>query len=393
MNNVLVIGAGASGMLAALTAAENAENRVTLIERQARAGRKLAATGNGRCNLSNMNASPEHYHGEDVSFMNPAMEAFTAESTLEYFKSLGLISSIQYGGRVYPLSDSANSVVDVLRFALEKAGVNLITGQQIRSTIKKGEGFAAFSDESEYRADKLIIACGGLAGGKLGGVKDGYDFLRSFGHSCTRLYPALVPVSTEGDFTRSLKGVRAEAEIKLNGRVSRGELQFTENGVSGPAVFDVSRTAVLDGGTMEIDFLAGDILPMLKKRRAEMPKLESQSLLTGMLHNRLGLVIVKRCRIKPSAPLESLSTAELEKVAHCCSCFTLTVKGTSGFDSAQITVGGIKTSEFSPETLESRLVKGLYACGEVLDIDGDCGGFNLQWAWASGRLAGQLKHD
>ena len=380
-------------MLAALTAAESADNEVTLIERQARVGRKLAATGNGRCNLTNMNASPARYHGEDVNFMRPAMEAFTPKSTLDYFESLGLISSIQYGGRVYPLSDSANSVVDVLRFALERAGVNLVTGQQIKKAVKKGGGFSAFSDESEYRAEKLIIACGGLAGGKLGGVKDGYDFLRSFGHSCTKLYPALVPVSAEEDCTRSLKGIRAEAEIKLNGCVSRGEIQFTDGGISGPATFDVSRIAAIDGGTMEIDFLTGDILPMLYRRRAALPQLEAQNLLTGMLHNRLGLVVVKRCGIKPSDSIGSLTDAELEKVAHCCRHFTLTVKGTGGFDNAQITVGGIRTSEFNPETLESRLVEGLYACGEVLDIDGDCGGFNLQWAWASGRLAGQLKHD
>lgn len=380
-------------MLAALTAAESADNEVTLIERQARVGRKLAATGNGRCNLTNMNASPARYHGEDVNFMRPAMEAFTPKSTLDYFESLGLISSIQYGGRVYPLSDSANSVVDVLRFALERAGVNLVTGQQIKKAVKKGGGFSAFSDESEYRAEKLIIACGGLAGGKLGGVKDGYDFLRSFGHSCTKLYPALVPVSAEEDCTRSLKGIRAEAEIKLNGCVSRGEIQFTDGGISGPATFDVSRIAAIDGGTMEIDFLTGDILPVLYRRRAALPQLEAQNLLTGMLHNRLGLVIVKRCGIKPSDSIGSLTDAELEKVARCCRHFTLTVKGTGGFDNAQITVGGIRTSEFNPETLESRIVNGLYACGEVLDIDGDCGGFNLQWAWASGRLAGQLKHD
>ncbi len=389
--NVLIIGGGASGMLAALSASEDKSNTVTLLERQGRVGRKLAATGNGRCNITNTGTPEGHYHGEDPAFPLAILCQF---DELKFFSSLGLLCTEQYGGRVYPHSDSANSVVDVLRFALDASGVNVITSAQVISARKKADQFAVTTDSNTYYADSLIIACGGRAGGKLGGTKDGYELLQSFGHSCTKLHCALVPVTTEGDYTRSLKGIRCEASLSLGNCRSAGELQFVENGISGPAAFDISRTAAFSfGEPVSIDLLPenADILPVLQSRRSSMPELEAGSLLTGILHNRLGLVIVKYCGIRPSAPLSSLSENDLENIAYACRHFTLTVKGVGDFDNAQITVGGIRTCEFQADTLQSRLVPGLYACGEVLDVDADCGGYNLRWAWASGYLAGKLK--
>lgn len=390
MNKVLVIGAGASGMMAALTAAEDKNNRVVLVERQARVGRKLAATGNGRCNITNSNASLEHYHGENPEFVCYALEHFGSRKTMDYFNNLGLVLSEQHGGRVYPLSDSANSVIDVLRFAVESAGIELNTGVQIRRMGKKSGKLYAFTDSGVYEADRVIIACGGKAGAKLGGVGDGYELLSQMGHSITKLYPALVPVTTENELVRSLKGIRTEAELTLGNSRSRGELQFTDNGISGPAAFDISRKASVEGGSVKIDFLTGDVMPMLLRRRENNPELESQYLFTGILHSRLGLALVKYSGIRPSEKIRNLRDDELRRAAESCSDFRLKIKGTGSFDNAQITVGGARTDEFNPKTLESRLVPGLYACGEVLDIDGDCGGFNLQWAWSSGRLAGRL---
>ena len=392
--NITVIGGGASGMLAALTASENPENRVILLERQSRAGRKLSASGNGRCNITNTNPFSGRYHGEDPSFSSFALAAFPPSDSLKYFESLGLVCCEQYGGRVYPFSDSSNSVVDALRFALDASGVELCCGEAAKSiAFSKDKGFHIFTDNRVFPADRVIVACGGRAGGKLGGVSDGYELLKSLGHSCTKLYPALVPLVTEGDFTRSLKGVRAQVSLRLGSLSSSGELQFTENGISGPAVFDISRKASVEGGTVEINLLPGleSIYPLLLKRRSSCPSLEAGSLLTGILHNRLSLVMVKHCGIRPSQPIGSLSDGQLREVAESCCRLTLRVKGTGSFDNAQITAGGIRTSEFKRETLESLLVPGLYACGEVLDVDADCGGFNLRWAWASGRLAGMLK--
>ena len=401
MKTVIVIGGGASGLMAALTAAKDEQARVLLLERQQRLGRKLLATGNGRCNLTNTGASLGHYHGEDAAFARGALARFTPEDTLAFFASLGLLTEEEYGGRVYPLSNSANSVLDVLRFAVTRAGVELHTACRVAAVRRERGGFAVECENERFFADALIVACGGAAGGKLGGVTDGYEILKSLGHGRTKLYPALTPLLTAPEYPRALKGVRADAAVELRrGREtlarSAGEVQFTDTGVSGPAVFDVSRAASLCGGGAEIvfDFFRGrsdeELLAMLRARREAMPALEAGELLCGMLHNRLGRMCVKYASLSGAAPLSTLSDADLARVLAGCRAFALELRGTAGFDAAQVTAGGVSTAQFDPDTLQSRLVPGLFACGEVLDIDGDCGGYNLQWAWASGALAGRL---
>lgn len=400
MKTVTVIGGGASGLIAAITAAEDPENRVVLLERQERVGRKLLATGNGRCNLTNTSASPSSYHGNIPSFAGPALSAFSPEAALEWFRSIGLVCSVQYGGRVYPLSDSASSVLDVLRFSLAASGAELLTGEAVESLARSRSGrFTVFTPQRVIEADAVIAACGGRAGGKLGGTGSGYDLLKSLGHHCTPIYPALVPISTDSEHPRSLKGVRVEAGIRLHkdGKLlaeSSGELQFTENGISGPAAFDVSRSAAIHGGDLSIDFLQDcspeELILLLQRRRKMSPELEVGNVFAGILHSRLGLAVVKSCFVRPSSPISELSDGNILDLAGAAKDFHLRVKGVGGFENAQVTVGGIRCDEFDASTLQSRLVPGLYACGELLDIDGDCGGFNLQWAWSSGRLAGRL---
>ena len=401
MQTVIIIGAGASGMMAALTAAEMPGLRVVLLERQQRAGRKLLATGNGRCNLTNTGATIENYHGAERDFAAPALAAFPPAAALDFFHGLGLVTVEEYGGRVYPLSDSANSVVDVLRFALDAKGVELKAASPAREIRREKQGFTVVTDTETLRADKLIVACGGAAGEKLGGVMDGYELLKALGHKRTTLYPSLVQLLTAPDYPRALKGVRADCALKLyaGGEAlaeSAGELQFTETGVSGPAVFDLSR-AVSTGGkglVLAADFLReygeAAVLELLKARRANLPALPTGDMLTGIVHNRLGRMLVKYAGLDANASLRTLHDNALRRLAAACKDFRLDVRGTEGFDKAQVTAGGVKTSGFNPETLESWFVPGLFACGEVLDIDGDCGGYNLQWAWASGRLAGRL---
>ena len=403
MKTVIVIGGGASGLVAALSAAADKQNRVLLFERQQRLGRKLLATGNGRCNLTNTAASPAHYHGEDPAFVTEALARFTPGDTLAFFRSLGLLTVEEYGGRVYPLSDSANSVLDVLRFAVERAGVEVHAPCCVTEVNRAGRsGFSVLCEKERFSCDALIVACGGAAGGKLGGVKDGYELLGSLGHRRTKLYPALVQLVTATDYPRALKGVRADAAVTLRRgdeilARSAGEVQFTDNGVSGPAVFDVSRAAACGGEGVEIvfDFFrgrdSGELMEMLRARRAALPNAEVGDLLTGMLHNRLGKMLVKAAGFHGDVPLYALSERGLSAVLDVCRGFTLPVRGTAGFDSAQVTAGGISTAQFDRRTMQSRLVPGLYACGEVLDIDGDCGGFNLQWAWSSGVAAGRLE--
>jgi predicted Rossmann fold flavoprotein len=389
-------------MAAALTAARLG-HEVTLYERQARVGRKLMATGNGRCNLTNTGAGPSNYHGEAPDFVCPALEAFPSEAALDFFRGLGLLAREEWGGRVYPLSNSANSVVDVLRQGLDAAGVELIAGDRVRELKRGGSGYSVTTESGDKRSfDAVVVACGGLAGEKLGGGRDGYELLKALGHSRTALRPALVQITTEPAYPRSLKGIKADCALRVLSRggllaSSCGELLFTETGVSGPAAFDVSR-AVSEAGDakmeLEIDFLRdytpAEVLAHLQNRAKTAPELPASELLTGSVHNRLGRMLIKYADIEAAAPLSALSERELRTVAGACKRFKLPVRGTEGFANAQVTAGGIRTSEFDPHTLESRLCPRLFACGEVLDIDGDCGGYNLQWAWASGVLAGHL---
>ena len=399
---VMILGGGASGMMAALRAAENPHNAVTILERQARVGRKLLATGNGRCNLSNIHADVSRYHGQDAAFCSYALRQFGCERALSFFRSLGLLTVTEPDGKVYPLSDSANSVVDVLRFALEAKGVAVECGCEVTEVRRKARGYSILTaDGRSFFADKLIVACGGCAGSALGGTKDGYRILTSLGHHMTDLTPSLVQVKTEPDFVRALKGVRADASVmlKINGakvQSEQGEIQFTEYGLSGPAIFALSgQIAAQDGEKiLLLDFVKDaekeELLTILRQKRTSFPNLCAQELLTGILHPRLGRSVVKQAAIPAEKPISALTDAELCAVCEKVKCLAVRVLGTMGFDHAQVTAGGIYCSEFSPKTLESRLNPNLFAAGEVLDIDGDCGGFNLQWAWASGYLAGSL---
>ena len=399
---VLIIGAGASGMAAALTAAENPANQVTLLERQARVGRKLAATGNGRCNLTNLNTNLSMYHGEHPGFAAPALSAFDVQDTLAWFRGLGLLTVSEESGKVYPFSDQAGSVVDVLRLAIEQSDIRLETSCDVISVCYRDDAFFVQSTERLYVADRVIIACGGKAGGKLGGVNAGYAFLKSFGHTCTSLHPALVQLKTDPTWVRSLKGVRAEAAIRLTKGAeliqdNRGEVQFTEFGLSGPAIFELSRAAAVNEGglTAELDLMPlldeDALTELLAQKAARFPAIPLDNYLTGLVQNRLGRTVLRACALPLEVPSSVLKKRDFRTIAHTLKTFTLPVIGTMGLEYAQVTAGGIRTDEFDPNTMESRLQPGLYACGEVLDIDGDCGGLNLQWAWSSGRLAGQLR--
>ena len=399
MTDVIIIGGGASGMMAALTAAENGRS-VLLLERQSRVGRKLLATGNGRCNLTNYNTSPARYHGEDGGFCAYALRAFDVDSTLQYFASLGLLTVNEDSGRVYPMSNMAGSVLDVLRYGLEHPRIEVRTGQVVTAVKRTAEVFTVRTETDAFTAGKLILAAGGCAGSKVGGVMDGYRLAKALGHHRTALYPSLVQLKTDPTYPRALKGVKAECGITIlrgSGTVAenRGEVLFTEYGVSGPAIFDISR-AVATGGeglVCALDFFPDwdlrEVLDWLRMRRQTMQAHEASTLLVGSCHTRLGQMLCKAAGFT-SQPAADLTDSDLERIARQAKHFALPITGTCGFDQAQVTAGGLCTDEFDPETMGSRLVPGLYACGEVLDVDGDCGGFNLQWAWSSGHLAGLL---
>ena len=399
-STVAVVGGGASGMIAALTAAEVPGRHVLLLERQQRIGRKLLATGNGRCNLTNRDAAPKDYFGTDPSFASYAISHFRSVDTQRFFAHLGLLTTTEPDGRIYPLSDSSNSVLDVLRFALDRAGVELRCSFPVEEIQADKRGYTLRSGTEKVHADAVILACGGAAGAKLGGVTDGYRLGKALGHRRSSLYPSLTRILTDPEYPRSLKGIRVQTALTLTRRGhvlarSSGEVQFTETGISGPAGFDLSRAVSFGGDDqlLHLQLLPFDedaVFHLVQARQMQFSDLETSELFTGMLHNRLGRVVVKAAGLSAAAPISSLSESELRRAAGQCTDFCLPVRGVDGFDAAQVTAGGLLTEGFDPETMQSRIHPGLFACGEVLDIDGPCGGYNLQWAWASGRLAGRL---
>ena len=400
MKEIVILGGGASGMAAALAAAVGEGRHVTLIERQQRVGRKLLSSGNGRCNLSNLDASRDNYHGADPDFVRPALEEYPPERILRFFADLGLETVTEYGGRVFPMSGHAGSVLDVLRLGLDSRGITLKTGAPAERVRRSGDAFTVSLPKEELRADALIVACGGCAGSRLGGVTDGYRILEGLGHSCTPLYPALTQLRTPPEYPRALKGIRADGRIALR-RGTRtfaeasGDILFTDTGLSGTAVFEISRAAAgQEGLTAVLCFFPEDesaLLEDLRTRRCRWQELPANQILTGTVHSRLGQMLCRYAGISGGGRTGALDDASLAALAHAMKEFVLPVTGVSGFETAQVTAGGVRTAEFDPRTMGSRLVPGLYACGEVLDVDGDCGGFNLQWAWSSGLLAGELR--
>ncbi len=400
MKELVIIGGGASGMAAAIRASERSNVHVTLIERQTRVGKKLSATGNGRCNLTNLNADVSHYHGADPGFVRCALSAYPPARVLELFGGLGLRTVTEYGGRIYPMSDHAGSVLDVLRLGLEKPNVTVLTGDPVTEIRHETAGFRLKTQGEELNADCLILACGGCAGSKLGGVMDGYTLAASLGHSRTALYPALTQLRTAPEYPRALKGIRVDARLRLKQgeRIlseTTGDVLFTETGLSGTAVFEASRAAAGKSDlTAELCFFSEpeeQLFADLQERRHRWQALEANRILTGAAQSRLGQMLCRYAGISGGTQAGEITDGQLRALASAMHAFCLPVTGVSGFETAQVTAGGIRTDEFDPETMRSRLVPGLYACGELLDIDGDCGGYNLQWAWASGLLSGELR--
>lgn len=392
-----IIGGGASGMVAALSAAENPNVQVILMERQGRVGRKLMATGNGRCNLTNIHANGHSYHGLQPSFSYEALDAFGPDKTISWFQDMGLYTVTEETGRVYPYSDQANSVVDILRLNLVKSNITVQTDFEVNKIRVLDTGFSVFSSDECLFCDKLIIACGGLAGTKLGGTMSGYKLLGKLGHKSSRLRPALVQLKSNWKMLSGLKGVRTQchASIFHDGTLfsqSKGELQFTDFGLSGPVIFEISRDVCSVAGDWycKLDFLPDlthkEISALIEQRMLK--NLAVQDLFTGILHNRLGRILTQCAGVNLNMPCSELTQEDIFALVCAVKEFEVTLTEPMGMDHAQVTAGGVLTEQFDSKTMESRLIPGLYACGEVLDIDGDCGGFNLQWAWSSGRLAG-----
>ena len=384
MVRVAVIGGGAAGLTAAITAARMGA-RVTLLERMDRVGKKIMATGNGRCNLANTDLSLSHYRGEE-RFISSVFQRVGLEEILEFFREIGLVVRTEQG-RIYPLSNHASAVLDVLRYEAERQGVRVMTDFEVKSVRTRSEGLVILGKRETMVFDKLIVATGGKASPAHGSNGSGYDIFTSLGHHTTKLSPGLVGLKCPSEQMKGLRGVRAfaKATLLLDGEEcysETGEIQFNDSGLSGIPVLNCSSLATAYKGRVEISL---DLLPN-EKNVLELLQMRDRNLLfTGMFHKQIAQSLCDRTWV----PLNSIQTVDLPSLAKEIKAMKFTVIGTLPWENAQVTVGGLKTSEFRTGTLESLLLPGLYGAGEILDVDGDCGGYNLMWAWASGMVAGQ----
>ncbi len=396
-----IVGGGAAGMTAAITAAQSG-HEVTIMEHGSRVGKKLLLTGNGRCNLTNVNQESWHYHGSDPTFADGIFQQCSHTDTLAFFTRLGIYTRNR-NGCLYPYSEQASAVLDVLRMALKRFRVSVLTDCHIMH-IQKNVLFQVDTDQGRYEFEKIILATGSKAAPQTGSDGSGYALARELGHQIVKPLPALVQLRSEEPYFKQLAGIRTEAKLTIlcegkKSGVEKGELQLTNYGLSGIPTFQLSHIAAkaLDQKKQVeicIDWMPDmeteeRVFAYLKSRLQDCPDKNAGELLIGMLHKNLSLLLVKLSGIQADRAVTMLTQEELYRLARLIKQLHVPVSAVNSFRDAQICSGGVDTSQIK-KTLESEFVEGLYFAGEMIDIHGDCGGYNLQWAWSSGMLAGRL---
>lgn len=398
-----VIGAGASGMLAAVTAAKFGAE-VTVFEKNERVGKKILATGNGKCNLGNLTFSAEQYYCGDKEKLRKMFRVFSVWDSMMFFENIGLMIKNK-NGYLYPYAEQASAVLDVLRMELKRMKINVVTGVEITNALYRDENktFKLYDAHgNQYEFQKMIIACGSPASLKNGEGMSGYEFAEHFGHEVIPIVPGLVQLRSDDHFIKALSGVRCQAGIKLlvdekETAHENGELQFTEYGVSGIPIFQISRIAAYElKKGKKVDLLIDFFPDQDGKAFAYMNRLRYEALsdkaledyLTGTLNKKINMVMIKQAGLKPGMIAADAGGQRIERLMQQYRSFRIHISGVNTLENAQVCAGGISLDRINTE-LESELVKGLYFAGEVLDVDGKCGGYNLQWAWTSGYIAGR----
>lgn len=398
--DAVIIGGGASGLMCAISAKQKNKNiSVAIIEKNDRVGKKLLSTGNGRCNLTHNNITIENYCG---SFKNQSEAIFLKYDTdkmLETFKNLCLLTFCDNEGRCYPLCKQASAVLDVLRFACDRLNVEIFCGENIRSIRKNGNNFSVKTNGNEFVAKKLVIANGSKAAPKLGGNSSSADYLKNLGHSFIPFSPALCPIKVKSDVIKSLKGIRATAKAVLfdkNGKFVKeeiGEVQFTDNSLSGICIFNLSLYTKKDF-LISLDFLPDisdkELKSLLYNNKKLFSNLTIDNLLTGILQKRLGQAVLKESKVTDfSRKCSTISDSDIENIVRIIKNMRFPVIENCGFEQAQCALGGVSGREIDENTMQSKIVKNLYICGEAIDLCGECGGYNLHFAFASGLTAGE----
>lgn len=400
-NKVIVVGGGAAGMMAAVVASRNG-SQVTLLERNDRVGKKLLATGNGRCNYTNLNASIANYHGKNRKFAQEALSELNVDKTIDFFEDLGITPAYEDGGKVYPLSFQSSSMLDVFRFELENRNIDLITEAFVSEIRKRDKFTVKLKDDRSFQADRVIVATGGMAMPVSGSDGNGYSLVKKLGHSVTETFPGLVQLKLEGNIFKQIAGVKFVGKVGVYHKNSLlvedyGDVLFTDYGISGPPVLQISRRAIdyMNKG-LDVELRVAiihnksskEIQEYFINRFRKMSDKTIQQGLIGFVNKKLILPILKSLNIDKNTLAKDLNMKEIESLAKLFTSWSFKVTGNKGWGQAQVTAGGVDTKGLDSKTMESKLIDGLYIVGELLDIDGDCGGFNLQWAWSSGYLAG-----
>lgn len=398
--DVAVIGGGAAGLCAAIRCRQNNPDlTVAVLEQLPRVGKKLITTGNGRCNITNKEIKLSRYHGEDSSFCKFALEKYTNITTQSFFKKLGIIFTYDETGRAYPYSLQASSVVDALRFALDELKADIFTETKVHDITKNKNGYTVSAENLTLNCHFVIVATGLFSGGeKLGSSGSVFRLLKQKGYKTVKATPAIVQLKTDPNCVKSLKGMKVNANATLinSGKVLRreyGEVLFCDYGLSGPPILqlsrEVERCATKSQISLDImpEYTENQLAELITQRVKDLKRRTLEEFFTGMLNKRVGQSVLKECGFTLSQAVSTLKDGDAQKIAKKTKDWRFTINATTGFLNSQVTAGGLSTDCFDRYTMMSKKDKNLFAVGEILDIDGDCGGFNLQWAWSSALCA------
>ncbi|ACA44637.1 NAD(P)/FAD-dependent oxidoreductase [Clostridium botulinum] len=402
-HEIIILGGGASGITASIISKDMGSD-VAILESNDRIGKKILTTGNGRCNISNENISSCKYYSNNNNFYKFILSQFTVQDTKNFFNSLGLPLITLNEGKIYPMSLQASSVLDILRLAIEDRQIPIYFNNKVKNIKKSNKGFVISTENEIFQCKKLILASGGMSAPNTGSDGSGFKLAKNFGHNIIDPVPGLVQLKLDFPYLKALSGIKFDGNVKLtldnkNLREESGEILFTDYGISGPPILQLSSLVSKLLYNNKKIYLQIDMFPNMSKENI-INLLENHwgtfyyrtihDSFIGIINKKLIPTLLKYCGIKNiHMPCQDITWQEKEKIFHALKNWTFTITGTNSFKNSQVTCGGVDTSEVSNKSLESLKVKDLYFCGEILDVNGDCGGFNLQWAWSSGYIAGK----
>ena len=402
---IAIIGAGASGIVAAITAKRTNKNiDIDLFDINKSVGKKILASGNGRCNISNTQLSQSNYIGENPSFVDYCLKEFDYKQFEKFCKSIGLLLDIKDTSKVYPLSNEAKSVVNLLQSQLDSLGINIKCETTIKEVAKEDNKFILKSENEVYKNyDKVLISSGLSAAPQLNSTEDGIIIAESFGHSFNPTYPSLVGLNVESTYHAKLAGVKKEVNTTLfiNGQKEYeviGDVLFTKYGVSGFGILDISQVAsyslsLYQEVQIAINFFPNsnrnELLSNIESLLKALPNEKASVLLTGLVSNKIPAVLLEVCKLDSDIKAKDINAKQIRSIVNQLINWRLKITDTQGFKHAEVSGGGVRTDEVDNKSMESKKVKGLFFTGEVLDITGHRGGYNLHFAWASGYVAGK----